>query len=206
MEQKNEAASPEVAPEEGGDKRAEQPGSRIKSLRQAKGMSLKALALESGVSIGMLSQVERDLTNPSLRVLTKIREALGAPVTALFTDTFQPVEPSFVRRKGRRPILNLGYLNKELLSSNAPQNIQFMILHVPPSGTSGETPLSYPAEKGGYLLEGKLILSVGDQDALLLEGDSFSFDSQKPHSFRNPTKSDARVLWIIGSVPIERHL
>lgn len=170
-------------------------------------MSLQELAVASGVSVGMLSQIERDRANPSLRVLTQIRHALGAPINALFTDEPQPLpDPDFVRRANRRPTLELGYLSKELLSSGPPHNLQFMILHITPHGTSGDQPLSYPAEKGGMVLEGELWLKVGEEEAHLLEGDSFLFDSALPHSFRNPTDAIVKVLWIIGAVRVDRHL
>jgi transcriptional regulator with XRE-family HTH domain len=182
-------------------------GATIRSLRQAKGMTLQALATASGVSAGMLSQIERDLANPSLRVLSQVRNALGAPISALFEEP-PPVakDPAFVRRADMRPWLELGYISKELLSPGGPQNLQFMILHIPPRGTSGAQPLSYPAEKGGMVLEGQLVLSVNGQEALLREGDSFLFDSLHPHAFRNPLETEARVLWIMGAVPVETRL
>jgi len=182
-------------------------GEAIRRLRQVKGMTLQELALASGVSVGMLSQVERDRANPSLRVLTQIRIALGASVSELFEDAEPAVaDPTFVRRADRRGWLELGYLRKELLSPRKPETLQFMILHIPPGGTSGGQPLSYPAEKGGMVLEGVIELTVKNHTVTLRQGDSFLFDSLDPHSFRNPTEETARVLWIIGAVRVEQHL
>jgi transcriptional regulator with XRE-family HTH domain len=182
-------------------------GEAVRRLRQAKGMTLQELADASGVSIGMLSQIERDRANPSLRVLTQIRDALGASISALFSDAHHAAsDPNFVRRAPDRPRLELGYIAKELLSPGGPENLQFMILHIPPRGTSGDQPLSYPAEKGGMILAGVLSLKVGAEEAILGEGDSFLFDSTRPHSFRNPTDAPARVLWIVGAPRQERHL
>jgi uncharacterized cupin superfamily protein len=95
---------------------------------------------------------------------------------------------------------------KELLSSSAAQNLQFMILHVPPHGSSGDQPLSYPAEKAGLMLQGEILLKVGDEEVRLTEGDSFQFDSIKPHSFRNPVAQPAAILWIIGQTLVDRQL
>jgi transcriptional regulator with XRE-family HTH domain len=182
-------------------------GGTIRRLREAKAMTLQDLAQASGVSVGMLSQIERDRANPSLRVLTQIRIALGVSVSALFDQPHQPsVDPGFVRRRDQRPRLELGYLSKELLSSGTPNSLQFMILHVPPLGTSGGQPMSYAAEKGGMLLEGTIYLRVGDEEVLLAEGDSFLFDGVLPHSFRNPNDAPAQLLWIIGAVRAERQL
>jgi transcriptional regulator with XRE-family HTH domain len=183
-------------------------GETIRRLRQARGMTLQELAVASGVSVGMLSQLERDRANPSLRVLTQIRIALGVTVSALFEDApARAADPAFVRRMENRGHLELGYLSKELLSPGSAGNLQFMILHIPPGGTSGAQPLSYPAEKGGMLLEGALELTVRDRTVLLREGDSFLFDSLDPHAFRNPSAdAAARVLWIIGAVRAQGQL
>jgi transcriptional regulator with XRE-family HTH domain len=182
-------------------------GRAIRALRQAKGMTLAELSLAAGVSTGMLSQIERDQANPSLRVLSQVRNALGAPISALFEEPrHAPEDPGFVRRADRRPWLELGYLSKELLSPGGPGSLQFMILHIPPRGTSGDQPMSYPAQKGGMVLEGALHLSVNGTEALLNEGDSFLFDSLDPHSFRNAKDAPARILWIMGAVPVERNL
>jgi transcriptional regulator with XRE-family HTH domain len=182
-------------------------GRVIRRLRREKGMSLQELAQASGVSVGMLSQVERDITNPSIRVVTGIRRALGAEVSDLFQEPPKVQhDPDFVRRASRRPRLEFAQLSKELLSSGGNHNLQFMILHVQPGGSSGDSPLRYPAEKGGLVLSGSLILKVGESEAHLAEGDSFVFDSSQPHSFRNPLAEVTKVLWIIGAVPLDRHL
>jgi transcriptional regulator with XRE-family HTH domain len=182
-------------------------GDAIRRLRQARGLTLQALADAAGVSVGMLSQIERDRANPSLRLLTQIRVALDAPISALFDDAGATADdPPFVRRAGQRPMLDLGYLTKELLSPSARPSLQFMILHIPPHGDSGAHPLSYPAEKGGMLIEGELLLRVGNHEVLLGEGDSFLFDSCLPHGFRNPRDQPAKVLWIIGPVLGEQHV
>jgi transcriptional regulator with XRE-family HTH domain len=182
-------------------------GSVIRRIRTEKGMSLQEVAAASGVSVGMLSQVERDLSNPSLRVLTGIRRALGAEVSELFQEPpRRMVDPAFVRRLARRPRLELGQISKELLSSGGQHNLQFMILNIEPHGSSGDAPMRYPAEKGGLILSGDLLLRVGDEEALLSEGDSFVFDSSRPHTLRNPTGTVTKVLWIIGAVQLDRHL
>lgn len=182
-------------------------GTAIKRLRREKGFSLQELAKASGVSVGTLSQIERDLANPSLRVLTRIRDGLGASVSALFEEApGELLDPPFVQRASRRPKLELGHLSKELLSSGTSRSLQFMILHLEPNGSSGPTPLQYPAEKGGMVLSGKLRLKVGEEEAVLGEGDSFVFDSSIPHSFHNAGIASTRVLWIIAAVPLDRHL
>jgi len=58
-------------------------GQRLRHLRRAQHLSLKTLAAQAEVSVGMISQIERDQVNPSIRVLEKLRIALHVPLSAL---------------------------------------------------------------------------------------------------------------------------
>lgn len=185
-------------------------GQNLRALRKAKGLSLQALAAASGVSVGMISQVERGLANPSMRVLTSLRRALNISMQELFGETpgARPVaaDPAFVRRRDQRPKIDLETLQKELLTPSDRQNLQIMILRLAPGGESGGRALSYPAEKGGLVLSGRVVLSVDGEAVELNTGDSFVFDSALPHWLRNMGDVPTEVLWIIGAVQFDRHL
>lgn len=187
-------------------------GPVIRRVRLQRGMSLQQLAEASGVSIGTLSQIERNLSNPSLGMLTSIRQALSIPLSALFEDEKQDgdplFDPKFVRRGHHRPRLDLGsqHMVKELLSPSMAQDLQFMILALPPGGHSGDQALIYPCEKAGLVIQGTFLLKVGDEETILAEDDSFQFWGATPHSFSNPGQTTAKVIWIIGKTLLERHL
>jgi transcriptional regulator with XRE-family HTH domain len=184
-------------------------GRTLRRLRRERGMSLQALADLADISVGMLSHIERGLSTPSLRSLSRIRNALGVPLSSLFEeDAASPARSEYVRRRGNRPVLDLGpkYLVKELLSPSSARDLQFMILTIPPGGGSGEQPFNSPGEKGGFMLQGSMRLEIGKDFVDIQEGDSVQFDSSIPHRFYNIGKTSAKVLWIIGQLPHERHL
>lgn len=184
-------------------------GRTLRRLRRERGMSLQALADRADISVGMLSHIERGISTPSLRSLSRIRDALGVPLSSLFEeDAASSARTDHVRRRGNRPVLDLGpkYLIKELLSPSTARDLQFMILTIPPGGGSGDQPLSSPGEKGGFMLEGMMRLEIGSNFLDIQEGDSVQFDSSIPHRFYNIGKVPAKVLWIIGQLPHERHL
>jgi transcriptional regulator with XRE-family HTH domain len=186
-------------------------GETLRRLRTRKGLSLKDLAARSGVSVGMISQVERGLANPSIRLLTSLRRALNVSMQELFGESPDDAgtagpDPDFVRRLANRPEINLGDLQKSLLTPGSRQHLQLMILKLGPRAESGGRALSYPAEKGGLVLQGQVTLKVGDVESVLHEGDSFVFDSAVPHSLRNVSDQPAEVLWVIGAVQFDRHL
>lgn len=185
-------------------------GATLKRLRLEKQLSLNELAKLSGVSIGQLSQIEREKANPSLKTLTRIRLALGVPLSALFDEqSAQYNAPKFVRRVNHRPILSVGgaqKLVKTLLSPSVAHHLQFMFIDVPPHSNSGALAMTYPSEKGGLLMFGELNLDVGEETVVLSPGDSFQFDGNMAHGFRNTTDAPAQVLWFVVQTTEQRHL
>jgi mannose-6-phosphate isomerase-like protein (cupin superfamily) len=85
-------------------------------------------------------------------------------------------------------------------------SFQFMMLIIPPGGRAGAAPIGYPSEKAGRVIEGRIILHVGGNSAILSEGDSFQFDGATPHRFVNEGTETAKVLWMIAQLSLERHL
>lgn len=180
-------------------------GASMRRLRLARKLTLQQLAGLAGVSVGMLSQIERDRANPSLRVLCQVRDALGASMGELFADVPAPrSDPAFVCRASHRPQRQFGSIHKELLSQTRPGTLQLMILVLPPHSESGA--LATPHEKGGMVLEGTAVLTVAGETAALAQGDSFLFDGTAPHTLRNPDDTPARVLWVMAPPRHDRQL
>ncbi|MFC4278120.1 helix-turn-helix domain-containing protein [Achromobacter aloeverae] len=181
-------------------------GQRLRRIRRDSNLSLKTLAELAEVSVGMISQIERDQANPSIRMLEKLRTALHVPLSALLEDDApaaaprRNAAPEFVRRADQRPKFRVGPhgLLKELLSPPGEHDLQFMIILIPPHSRSEEVLLGR-GEKAGMVLEGTISLVLADQEAILNEGDSFQFSSAVPHGVSNPTGKDARLLWIMNT-------
>ena len=196
-------ATPESAPESLESETAAL-GARIRRLRTGRGLSLKELSVKAGLSLGLLSQIERGTSSPSLRTLTKLRLALEVPLSALFPAVEGQVADSrWIRRQEDRARIDLGPSRfvKELLSPDGSRPLQLLLLTLPPGGGSGAEPYSYEGEKAGLVLNGGCRLRVGDEAIDLRKGDSFQFDSSIPHSFENPHRTEAKLLWIISKPP-----
>ena len=174
-------------------------GQRLKVLRKERGLTIARLAAEAGMSAGLVSQIERGTANPSLNTLEKLREVLGANIWEFREVPKEPSEASFVRRAPNRPKVVVGAngFSKELLSPQNNEAMRFMILTIPPGAQNNET-LTGPGDKGGYVLEGEVLLSVGSEAAVLSPGDSFQFSSTETHRVENHSGETARVLWIIS--------
>jgi transcriptional regulator with XRE-family HTH domain len=182
-------------------------GEKLRAYRERNDISLKELAEKAEISIGILSQMERGINSPSLRTLTKVRTALGLPSSFFFDDDHAPKdlngEEKFVCRADERPQLHLGRgaVHKELLHHNPSRVFEFMTIELPPKSQTGTS--SYPSEKGGMVLEGEVVVTIGDTSAVLYEGDSLLFDGITPHKLDNRTNRTAKLIWIIAKLPNE---
>jgi len=176
-------------------------GQRLRKLRKEQRLSLAQLGERSGVSVSMLSHIERGQTTPSLKSLDRICQALGVEMPAVFPPrelADDSAGPDIVRANARARLEFPTFgLTKELLSPSRSQTLEFFMMIVEPDGGSGPDYLVRNGEKGGMVIKGELQLSVGEHQYTITEGDSFQFDSGKPHRIFNPTKQEARLLWII---------
>lgn len=175
-------------------------GRQVRDLRKARRMSLKQLNEASGLSIGLLSQIERGTSSPSLRSIQALSEALGVPPIWFFNDGRMPPQPErdiIVRRgAGRRLELPHKRLTKELVTPDLSGSLQMLIVAIEPGGTTGSQSYSHPGEECGYLLEGELDLWIADEHFQLRKGDSFRFKSTLPHQSFNPGKVTTRIIWV----------
>jgi transcriptional regulator with XRE-family HTH domain len=180
---------------------SQQIGLRLRSLRSERKLTIADLAAKAGVSSGIISQIERGASNPSINTLQKIRSALGVNLWQFLDDAQSPSAEDlpFVRRRSNRPRIVAGkmHLTKELLSPSSSENLRFMILTLP-EGAESEEMLSGPGDKGGYVLSGQVELTVDDRVAQRVEGDSFQFKSTLPHRLVNRHDVEAKLVWIIN--------
>jgi transcriptional regulator with XRE-family HTH domain len=176
-------------------------GERIRHRRKAQKTSLKQLAESSGISIGLLSQIERGLSSPSLRVLASLADALKLGLADLFGDG--PEEPAIgeriVVRADERKKLSFWRtgISKELLTPHAEDStLDIFLVVLDPGGTTGSQLYAHVGEEGGLVLEGSIAINVDGKEHRLQAGDGFRFASTRRHSFWNVGAGTARVLWV----------
>jgi transcriptional regulator with XRE-family HTH domain len=176
-------------------------GQRLRVLRRARGLSLEAIAARTGLSIGFLSQVERGLSSPSLKVLALLADTLQIGIGGLFEPA--PKEPEadpIVVFEKDRPELQLwrAGITKQLLTPpGGTQGMSLFHMVLKPGASTGDELFSHDGEEAGLVLEGRLTLVVETRTLQLSAGDSFRFESRRPHRFGNPrARGRAVVLWV----------
>ncbi len=174
-------------------------GRKLRRRRSIKGMSLQEVAERAEVSIGLLSQIERGLSMPSIKSLRQICAALDMPVGWLFDSPETEHEDVVVRAAARR-VLNFGPkgMAKELLSPDSVPAIQMIRIMIQPGGSSGDQP--YNNERGakcGVVTSGALGLEVDGRRFVLGPGDSFAFRAEQMHRFYCAGDEPVDLIWVV---------
>jgi transcriptional regulator with XRE-family HTH domain len=182
-------------------------GDEIRQLRKVRGMTLEQMSESTGKSVGFLSQVERNITKPSVAALQKISESLDIHIGWFFpadeTGQSQDEKKYVVRKSNRRRLAysalsNTDYLglHDHLLSTNLNGDLAMGISRYEPGASTGDDSYQHKGEEAGLVLSGLLELIIDDKIYLLEEGDSFSFNSNLNHRFSNVSKTeDTIVVW-----------
>jgi transcriptional regulator with XRE-family HTH domain len=167
-------------------------------LRQRAGLSIQDVANKTGLSTGMISQLERARAMPSIRTLRLLSIALDVPISYFFETTDPGEAQHYIVRKNARRLLRLtaSGVVKEALTPDGKGQLEFYELTLNPGASSGTDFLQHTGEKAGYILSGTLRLWLDNQAHLLEAGDSFRFPSIVPHMFDNPTQQVARAIWV----------
>lgn len=170
-------------------------GARIRALRHARRLTLRRLAERAGVTESFLSQVEREVTSPSIATVQRIARALDLSVAQLFAE--EPTAGRVVRREARRRVAVADTRSvDEFLTSNPAGRLQVIRSEIEPGGGTGEEPYTHPADEEFLLvLEGALDLWVGEEHYVLREGDAVTFDPRTPHWTLNRGEERAVILF-----------
>lgn len=177
-------------------------GQKLRHRRVVRRMSLSEVAEKAGLSIALLSQIERGLSTPSLRSLNQICEALDMPMRWLFDADGAAAagEETVVVRSANRRCLDLGNsgMSKEILSTDAVPQLQLMRFVLHPGVTSGISPSPHPTgAKAGTVLAGQLWLEVNGREHVLNRGDSFSFHASSAYRFACFGDVDCEMIWAV---------
>ena len=169
-------------------------GVRLRERRRELRLTLKDVADGAGLSVGFISQVERDLTVPSLSSLASISRVLRMPITSFLS---QPDGGQPHTRHDQRPVyaVQANGLQYERLSARFPGNVlNSVIVHEPPGMRS--EPIRHEGEEMFFILKGSITIEVEDEVTVLSAGDSIHFDSTRRHSSWNHTSETVTILHV----------
>ena len=169
-------------------------GENLKRLRIANSLTQQELADRCELTKGYISQLERDLTSPSIATLTDILECLGTDLGSFFNEAVDSKivfkeEDVFVKESDGNYKINW-------IIPNAQKNKMEPIL-VELAGYSKTKPDEpHEGEEFGYVLSGTIMLNYGNQSFKVKKGESFYIKTNKTHFIENTSKNPARVIWV----------
>lgn len=170
-------------------------GNKIKELRVMKNLTQEELADRAELSKGFISQLERDLTSPSIATLVDILQVLGTDLTEFFQDTTEEQIVFHDSDYFEKSDENLG--NKiEWIIPNAQKNIMEPIrLTLQPGGsTYPDNP--HEGEEFGYVLSGSITVHIGNKKYKAKKGESFYFTPGSTHFIKASEKTGATLIWV----------
>jgi transcriptional regulator with XRE-family HTH domain len=168
-------------------------GALIRARRRQQQMTLMELGASAEVSVGYLSQVERDHATPSLATLAQIARALGVSID-YFVSTPAPHNALTRATERNRFSIDGSSIIYERLDAEFPgSQLSSFIMTVPP-GYKSET-VAHEGEEILFVLDGSIVQRLDGEEMVMNAGDSLHFRGNRPHSWANDTDQPARLLW-----------
>lgn len=174
-------------------------GQKIKSLRLENSLTQDELASRCELTKGFISQVERDITSPSIATLIDILESLGTTLQEFFQDTpeekivFSPADIFETEN------VDLKYKLEWLIPNAQKNDMEPILINIEAGGSFLEDD-PHIGEEFGYVLSGIISVNLGKKKYKAKKGDSFYYKCNVRHSITNTGKTVAKVL-LISSPP-----
>ena len=175
-------------------------GERVREFRAARGLTLEALAAQSGVSRAMLSRVERGESSPTAQLLNRICSGLGVTLSALFAAAEKPVSP--LRRRADQKVWRdpaSGYVRHAVSPHGTGSQAEIIDVEFPVGGKVAFDAQTLPGtDQQIFVLAGAMEIGVGAVRHSLRAGDCLYMRFGAPIVFRNRGPKPARYLVVIS--------
>jgi transcriptional regulator with XRE-family HTH domain len=175
-------------------------GARVRSLRRARGLTLKALGAQAGLSHPFLSQLERGLARPSVGSVERIADALGVQVSELWSESAPAARPRLVHKAEARELPHEVAGSPGTLREIAPHG-EPLAVHEWSGGSRRwpDAPVVVAGQALVYVIRGAMEVEVDDAVHELAEGDTLLFDGRMPHRMRRTGGPATRALVVVSA-------
>jgi len=173
-------------------------GSRLRDLRETRGISMRTLATRSGLSANALSMIERGKTSPSVSTLYKLADALGVPITAFFGPEAEKKQVVFLKADERTRMSFSRGVFEGLGGEHFTGRVAPFVLTLESGSSSGPHDIVHTGHEFVFCLRGQLEYKVEREVFLLSSGDSLLFASQMKHRWKNPGGTVTNALIVIS--------
>lgn len=174
-------------------------GLRVKDLRKQKDISIRELSRRAGVSATQISEIERNISSPTVPTLLKIISGLGA-AASIFFDTKIKKSVSIVRKNERQEFIDRknSVFIQSLSNGIVNTNLKIILSHPTPGITNISGGYKHDGEEFIYVIKGKIQVTLDDRKYILNEGDSIHFQGEFNHTIKNITDHEIEILVVIS--------
>ena len=182
------------------DKKPFRFGEKLRQVREKKGLTLKIVAQQAGVSESLVSQIERNKVSPAIDTLLALADVLDISLEYRFEE-YRPSRPVRVITAGnRRKVAEADITYEEITQpaeSDGHHALESYIITIPPKSQTHRGSYGHPGREFGYIMEGTATLQYETASYTLNEGDSVSFAASSPHVLINTSDKTLRALWVV---------
>lgn len=172
-------------------------GDKIRTLREARDLSVKDLAKKSEVSASMISQIEHEKVSPSLSTLKKILNAMNETIISLVQlGNKESAIKGLIKKKDRMKVIVSPGVHYEVLSTMNNKYSMFVSYLNPSSGT--EDFFIHEGLESGLIIQGKVELTIGETKVVMEKGDSITHSSTIPHKWKNVGDETVVGIWVVS--------
>lgn len=171
---------------------------RIRTLREAKGLSLRALAEACGVSPSSLSQIEQGDSSPSVATLEKLAHGLRMPVAAFFAETAENSDLEIIDAAST-PLFSLceGAEVMPLAARHHNSSFEPMLIRLQPDGGLAKQPFLVGIESEFvWIRRGCALLHYDGKDYEIETAQAVYYDPRRSHNWRNPYDKPCEMLLV----------
>ncbi|PQD97848.1 hypothetical protein CYL16_26045 [Mycobacterium sp. EPG1] len=195
----NGAAVGAAAPERDSDA-AEQTmllvGARIRAMRLRQQLTLRDVAERTGVSVSMLSMLERGVSTASVGTLVAVASALGVHMYDLFAHK-DGADGSPVTRLSEQTVVRMGEgTTRRVAHNDAAAGLELAVNQYDVGGASGPSATHHDGREFGVLISGQLTVELDGQSHVLEPGDVIAYSSDRPHRIANTGDEPAVAVWV----------
>jgi len=173
-------------------------GQRVRQVRMENGLSIRALAEASGLSVNTLSLIENGKISPSVSTLHRAAQALGVPITTFFEAPLPRQQVVFMPSQERNCQLFEHGVCEDLAIGFTGRGLHPCVVTLEPHNGSGADPIVHTGYEFVYCLAGRITYTVDGQRYLLSAGDSLIFESHLPHQWQNEDDTPAQMLLVLA--------
>ena len=168
-------------------------GAKLKDMRQQKNLTQEELADRCELTKGYISQLENDLTSPSIATLVDLLHALGGNLSDFFhEDEAEKIvfsESEYIEKQSDG-------MKFKWVIPNAQKNMMEPVLVELEAGADTRTDFPHEGEEFGFVIEGRVSIEKAGKRHIAKKGESFYFTANKEHKIVNIGKSKAKFIWI----------